>query len=394
MRLAISKEEILARQSRFLQKLQLMELDCAIIFSPIDIFYLTGFHFHPTERPISVFIDPEHNSHLFVPYLEEEHAEDFAVHIDFVHSYPEYPGLKHPMEYFKEELVKAGFQGKRIGVDSPGYGSPSGYRGLTIDQFLEAKELQSIKYLISELRVIKSPAEIELMKESTRWGNLAHRLLQKYSKPGLSELEIESRASTEATMAMIETLGQDYRPHGETAFALFRGQIGAMSAYPHAVTQNAVLKTGDTLVTGAAASVWGYKSELERTMFVREVSKEQEKYFQFMYVAQEVAFRHIKPGKPTSYVEEAVQAYFKENGITEFTRHHTGHAIGLLFHESPFFDLGDHTIMEPGMVFTVEPGLYVKGLGGFRHSDTVIVTEDGMEMMTYYPRDLEAMICF
>lgn len=394
MRLAISKEEIVTRQIRFVEKLQQMELDCAILFSPIDIFYLTGFHFHPTERPIAVFIDPVHKFHLFVPYLEEEHALDFAVQIDFVHSYPEYPGLKHPMEYFKEELVKAGFQEKSIGVDSPGYGSPSGYRGPAIDQVLETKQLHSIKYLVPELRMIKSPAEIELMKESTRWGNLAHRLLQKYSKAGLSELEITSKASTEATMAMIETLGSDYKPHGETVFALFRGQIGAMSAYPHAVTQNAVLKTGDTLVTGASASVWGYKSELERTMFVEEVSKEQEKYFQYMYEAQEVAFRHIKPGKPTSSVEEAVQAYFNENHITQFTRHHTGHAIGLLFHESPFFDLGDHTIMEPGMVFTVEPGLYVKGLGGFRHSDTVIVTEDGMEMMTYYPRDLESMICY
>lgn len=394
MILSISKEEILGRQKKFVQKLQLLELDCAILFSSLDIFYLTGFHFHPTERPIAVFVDPGHKSHLFVPYLEEGHAEDFAVYIDYVHSYPEYPGLKHPMEYLKEELVKAGFQGKRIGVDSPGYGSPLGYRGPAIDHFLEIREIQSIKYLVSELRMIKSSSELELMKESTRWGNLAHRLLQKYSKPGLSELEITSRASTEATMAMIETLGQDYKPHGETAFALFRGQIGEMSAYPHAVTQNAVLKTGDTLVTGAAASVWGYKSELERTMFVQEVSKEQELYFQYMYEAQEVAFKHIKPGKPTSYVEEAVQAYFRENNITHLTRHHTGHAIGILFHESPFFDLGDHTIMEPGMVFTVEPGIYVKGLGGFRHSDTVIVTEDGMDMMTYYPRDLESMICY
>ncbi|MEH7332514.1 Xaa-Pro peptidase family protein [Neobacillus drentensis] len=394
MRLSISKEEILTRQERFLQKLLEKELDCAILFSPIDIFYLTGFHFHPTERPMAFYIDPEHKTHLFVPYLEEEHAQDFTAQIHYVHSYPEYPGIKHPMEYFKDELVKAGFQGKRIGVDSIGYGSPSGYRGPSLDQLLEAKEFQSIKYVIPDMRAVKSPAEIELINESCRWGNLAHRLLQKYSKPGLSELEITSRASTESTLAMIETLGADYKPHGETAFALFRGQIGEMSAYPHAVTQNAVLKTGDTLVTASSASIWGYKSELERTMFVKEVSKEQETFFQYMYDAQEVAFQHIKPGKPTSYVEEAVQRYFKENNITHLTRHHTGHAIGLLFHEAPFFDLGDHTIMQPGMVFTVEPGIYVKGLGGFRHSDTVLVTENGMEMLTYYPRDLESLICY
>ncbi|MCC3648518.1 aminopeptidase P family protein [Cytobacillus oceanisediminis] len=393
MRLSISRKEIKTRQERFWENLQQQELDCAIIFSPIDIFYLTGFFFHPTERPIAFFMDSDQKTHLFVPFLEKEHAEEFSGAINLVHSYPEYPGIKHPMEYFKEDLIAAGFQGKRVGADSLGYASASGYRGPSVDQLLEAKEYQSIKDMVPALRMIKSGEEIELIKESCRWGNLAHRLLQKYSKSGLSELEITSRASTESTLAMIETLGPEYKPHGETAFALFRGQVGEMSAYPHAVAQNVTLKKGDTLVTAAAASIWGYKSELERTMFVEEVSSEQEEYFQHMYNAQEVAFQHIKPGKALSTVEEEVQRYFKENNITHLTRHHTGHAIGLLFHESPFFDLGDHTIMKPGMVFTVEPGIYVKGVGGFRHSDTVLVTEDSMEMLTYYPRDLGSLIC-
>src|SRR5699024_1309760 len=107
----------------------------------------------------------------------------------------------------------------------------------------------------------KSDNEIELIKESIRWGNLAHRLLQKYTKAGLSEIEVTSKASNEATMAMIETLGRDYKPHGRTAYSLYRGQIGAESAFPHAVTQNAIFAKGDTLVTAAAADVFGYTSE-------------------------------------------------------------------------------------------------------------------------------------
>lgn len=392
MLLAISKEELIGRQKKLMEKLSANELDCAILFSVVDIFYLTGFHFHPTERPIGFFIDPQQKTHLFVPALEHEHAEEFAS-VDHVHSYPEYPGLRHPMEYLKDALVETNFSGKRVGLDAEGYGSSMGYRGQKVRQFLEAKDFASIYGWVEEMRVVKSAAEIELIKESCRWGNLAHRLLQKYSKPGLSEIEITSKASTEATMAMIETLGADYKPHGNTAYAIFRGQVGPMSAFPHAVTQNLVLKKGDTLVTGAAADVWGYHSELERTMFVQEANEEQEKYFSFMVQAQDIAFAHIKPGKPMSYVEEAVQAFFKENGISHLTSHHTGHAIGLLGHEAPFFDLGDHTIMQPGMVMTVEPGIYVRGLGGFRHSDTVLVTENGMEMLTYYPRDLGSMIC-
>jgi Xaa-Pro dipeptidase len=392
MLLSIPKEEIKQRQSQFYKKLQDNAMDCVILFSVTDIFYLTGFHFRPSERPIAFIMDPQEKAHLFVPHLEFEHAQEYAV-VDHVHYYPEYPGLKHPMEYFKEVLTEANFVGKVVGFDADGYSSAKGYSGPRVSQFLEAKEMKSVRGWIEEMRFIKSPREIELIKESCRWGNLAHRLLQKYSKPGLSEIEITSRASTEATMAMIETLGPDYKPHGNTAYAIFRGQVGKMSAFPHAVTQNLILQKGDTLVTGAAADVWGYHSELERTMFVQEVSKEQEVYFQHMYEAQEVAFKNIKPGLPCSAVETEVQKYFKENGLTHLVSHHTGHAIGLLGHEAPFFDLGDQTVMQPGMVFTVEPGLYVRGLGGFRHSDTVLVTEDGMEMLTYYPRDLASLIC-
>lgn len=392
MLLAIPDHEFKQRQTNFLKEMMNRKCDGAVIFAVTDIFYLTGFHFHPTERPIGLLVDPQEKFHLFVPELEHEHTEEYAV-VDYVHSYPEYPGIKHPMEYFKEILVKFGFEGKTIGYDAIGYGSSQGYRGPSIDQLIDAKAFVSLHGVVEELRFVKSPNEIELIKESCRWGNLAHRLLQKYSKAGYSEIEITNKASMEATLAMIETLGPDYKPHGQTAYALFRGQIGPESAFPHAVTQNIILSKGDALVTAAASSVFGYTSELERSMFVEEVSKEQEKYFNYMYEAQEVAFAAIKPGVPCSSVEEAVQAYFKEEGITHLTSHHTGHAIGLLGHEAPFFDLGDDTMIEPGMVFTVEPGIYVRGLGGFRHSDTILVTEDGMEMLTYYPRDLKSLIC-
>ena len=393
MRLSISQEELRQRQSQFFEKLQVKGAECAVLFSVTDIFYLTGFHFHPTERPIGFFIDPEQKAHLFVPALEHEHAQSFAA-IDYVHSYPEYPGLRHPMEYLKDVLMDSALTGKAVGYDSDGYGSAMGYTGPALSEILAAKTFISLQGLVEEMRYVKSPAEIELIKESCRWGNLAHRLLQKYSKAGLSEIEITSKATTEATIAMIETLGPDYKPHGSPANAFFRGQVGEMSAIPHAVTQNLVLKRGDNLVTAALCDVWGYKSELERTMFVEEVSAKQEKYFQLMVEAQEVAFAHIKPGKSVSEVENAVRQFFKENNVQHLTQHHTGHSIGLLDHEAPFFDLGDETIMEPGMVFTVEPGIYVRGLGGFRHSDTVLVTEEGMESLTYYPRDLASLICF
>ena len=110
-----------------------------------------------------------------------------------------------------------------------------------------------------------------------------------------------------------------------------------------------------------------------------------------MVALQDTALNAIKPGAKCSDVDRAVRAYFDQHNLMPYWRHHSGHAIGLRYHEGPFLDSGDDTTIEPGMVFTVEPGLYAPHLGGFRHSDTVVVTQGGIEMLTYYPRDLASL---
>ncbi|MGY0553912.1 M24 family metallopeptidase [Vreelandella sp. 2A-K22] len=391
MILKISVSEIKERQEIFLTNLKNKHCDAALLFSVTDIFYLTGFHFRPSERPIALIVDAQGFFSLFVPRMEVEHAQEYAV-ISTSCDYPEYPGTTHPMEYLKKVLQDKNFGSLSVGIDAEGYGSAKGYAGPAITSLITFADKVFIKGLVEEQRYIKSSTEIELIKESARWGNLAHNLLTKYTHAGGREMEAESRATQEATKAMFETLGAGYRSYGSPAHAFYRGQIGPHSAFPHSQNQNAMFKKGFNVVSQAACDVWGYKSELERTMFIEEATKEQEIFFNHMYEAQEVAFRTIKPGIPASKVEEEVQRYFKDNGLTQYVKHHTGHNMGLLNHEAPFFDLGDHTLLEPGMVFSVEPGLYVDGLGAFRHSDTIVVTEKGMDMITYFPRDLESLI--
>jgi Xaa-Pro aminopeptidase len=88
----------------------------------------------------------------------------------------------------------------------------------------------------------------------------------------------------------------------------------------------------------------------------------------------------------------AVRAYYDKHNLMPYWKHHSGHAIGLRYHEGPFLDTGDETVLQPGMVFTVEPGFYAPNLGGFRHSDTVAVTAAGIKLMTYYPRDWQSLV--
>jgi Xaa-Pro aminopeptidase len=111
-----------------------------------------------------------------------------------------------------------------------------------------------------------------------------------------------------------------------------------------------------------------------------------------MIALQETAFSAFATATTCADVDRAVRAYYAKHDLTALWRHHTGHAIGLRYHESPFLDKGDPTPLQPGMVFTIEPGLYSPEFGGFRHSDMVRVTDGGIEIMTYYPRDLQSMV--
>jgi Xaa-Pro aminopeptidase len=248
---------------------------------------------------------------------------------------------------------------------------------------------------LNRLQAIKSSAELALIRESCRWTQLAHTLLQRYTAVNETETAVSLRASHEATLAMMDAIGPDYRSqdiwsNGPSAY--YRGQIGRGGAIPHALANNITFQPGDVLVTGAACPVWGYNSELERTMFVGEPNQRQQELFQHMLTAQEIALAAIKPGVRCADVDKAVRAYYEKERLFAYWKHHSGHAIGLRYHEGPFLDTGDETVIQAGMIFTVEPGLYDDKVGGFRHSDTVAVSEDGHEILTIYPRDWPSLV--
>jgi Xaa-Pro dipeptidase len=386
----IQEAEYRERTSRLAAYAREQGLDGIALFDPAYVLYYVGFAFVPTERPMAFVLNADGEGGMLVPRLEREHAQANAL-VSEVADYPEYPGETHPLEVLRSLLGKLGLE--RVGADHDGYPWVLGYRGPTLTELVGAAPVK-ITAFVEDQMAVKSAAEIELIRESAKWGNLAHMLLQRYTRPGLTEVEVSQRATNEATLAMLDAIGPIYRAQNaffEGASAGYRGQIGRNAAIPHSLTANIVFRAGDVLVTGASAPVWGYLSELERTMVIGEPAAEQRVMFDHMVALQDTAFEAIKPGVRCSDVDRAVRAYYDEHGLWDYWKHHVGHCIGLRYHEGPFLDIGDDTEIEPGMVFTVEPGLYAAGLGGFRHSDTVAVTESGTEFLTYYPRDLDSL---
>jgi Xaa-Pro dipeptidase len=386
----ISADEFAARREALAARLEERNLSGCVLFDTHYVSYYTGFAFIPTERPIAFALAVDGHGGMLVPRLEVEHAQANSAVSEVAH-YDEYPGERHPMEALIELLGTLGIR-DHLGADHDGYPWVFGYRGASLSEL--GSPPAPVSALVEDQMAIKSDAELALLRESCKWANLAHTLLHRYTRPGVSETEVENRASNEATHAMLDAIGPIYRSQSQWfdgAVAGYRGQIGRNAAIPHALPNNIVFQAGDVLVTGATAPVWGYHSELERTMVIGPPSDDQKRMFDHMVALQDLAIAAIRPGVPCAEVDRQVRAYYEQHGLWENWRHHVGHAIGLRYHEGPFLDRGDPTEIRPGMVFTVEPGLYAPALGGFRHSDTVAVADDGVEWLTYYPRDLESL---
>jgi Xaa-Pro aminopeptidase len=308
-----------------------------------------------------------------------------------VRTYQDYPGKRHPIDYFAEFLEDMDLTNGRFGIDNKaGAASKWGYRGPPISKKLPEAKFTDAKNLVPSMRVVKSEDEVKLIRESAKWANLAHDLLQEFAAEGLWDVDVALAASQEASGIMKRTLGPDYEPlrRSSPVSVGFRGQIGEMSAIPHSIATKRVIRKGDVVVTGALADVGGYSCELERTMILGDPTSKQRRYFNTMTEAQEAAFDSLKPGVKCSSVDEATIKVFEKAGLKHLVKHHTGHGLGLEGHEPPWLDIGNPEPLRAGMVVSCEPGIYETGFAGFRHSDTVLITDDGAEIITYYPRGL------
>jgi Xaa-Pro aminopeptidase len=388
--IGIPASELTERRERLLAHCESQGLGGYVLFGEHAIRYFAGFVFLATERPVAFASNRSGDEVVFVPEFEVERLQE-ETDYERVESYPEYPGREHPMSILARVLESLGVRAP-VGADSDGYPGILGYSGPALSHVV-AGSVADLAPCIETMLVRKSEAEVELIRESGRWCAHAHRLLQQYSRPGTTEADASLRAAHQATIAMARELGSSYgqQASSDGASAGYRGQIGRRSSWAHAVAHTIEFQPGDVLVSETSAPVWGYNAELERAMVIGEPTDRMRRLFDHMVAAQQAAFGALRPGVTCADVDGAVMRYFEQNDLLPYWRQHTGHGIGLRNHEAPFLDVGDTTRIEAGMVFTIEPGVYDPEVGGFRHSDTVVVRPDGIEILTDYPSDLGSL---
>ena len=393
--LLISQAEHKSRLEKIRNQLKRSRCEALYLTNPTRILYTTGFSHISTERPLALVIPQDDPIFMMGPHLEEDHVKQDSPLIEEFFSYPDYPGTIHPIRHFVNVLTQKGLANSKIATDSDnGAAGGWGYRGPSLRELLKQSKMIDGKDLVDNLRLVKSKQEIHLLKESARWAEKAHDLLMENIAPGKHDALIGMKASYEALNRMMKKLRARYRQLKWSLSPVVvgcRGQVGPGSAVPHAVFSKRKIRRGDVLVTEAGVEIGGYTSELERTVIVGRAGSKEKKYFEIMLKAQDAALQSFRAGVPCFEVDAATRKAVESAGFADALRHHVGHGIGIDGHEPPWLDPGEKTMMKTGMVFSCEPGLYIPGLAGFRHSDTIEITKNGMEFITKYPRGLDEL---
>ena len=372
------------RLNKLLVNIQKMNLDALLVTTPANTYYLSGFRAIAYTRPVVMLVTEE--AALVVPELEEEHAkENTWLKKVFTYSDKELGGEynKTPMDLAIEKIslyIKDFFRGKPVKIGFEAHNlSYDVYEKLTS----LPGELKACKGIVEEIRKVKDSGEIDFIRKGCAIGDYGMEYEKNLTKEGISEIEIMVKGNA----AMMIKAVKDY-PH-LTIDAGSRPICGEKTVIPHSIPAGNKVKPGDVVLHGAGALVEGYYSENERIFLVSPVTDEKKKAFMAATEAQIKAIEAIKPGIKCSHIHKAANDCIIKKGYSDYLLHRTGHSIGLDIHEGPFFSENDTTILKRGMVLTVEPGIYIPGVGGFRHSDTVLVTDDGCEVLTKFSKKFE-----
>ena len=256
-------------------------------------------------------------------------------------------------------------------------------RSITLEQYQKlTKKLKKIKIiptlnLVEGLRVIKGPVEIENIGIAIKRAEKAYKKINSNIKIGISEKEIALRLEY-----AIKSGGSDRLPF-ETIVA-----SGYRAALPHAVSGKRFLKDNDSVIIDFGAEYKGYYSDITRTLFIgSRINRRQRKIYQTVLDAQAEAINLIKPDAKAKDIDAAARKVITKAGFGKYFGHGTGHGIGLMVHELPSISTKSEDILKEGMIFTVEPGIYIPGWGGVRIEDMVLVTKTGCRILTTLPKE-------
>jgi Xaa-Pro aminopeptidase len=275
-------------------------------------------------------------------------------------------------------VEEAANQVARLGIQKLGFEQEDvSYATFKAYESAVKAELVPTSYVIEKLRLIKSESEIKILKEAAEIADAAFEHILSFIRPGVKEIDV----ANELEFFM--------RKQGATSSSFdIIVASGHRSALPHGVATEKVIEKGELVTLDFGAYYKGYCSDITRTIAVGAISEELKTIYNIVLQAQLRGMEGIKPGMTGKEADALTRDYISEKGYGEYFGHSTGHGIGLEIHEGPALSVRSDVVLAPGMVVTVEPGIYIPGLGGVRIEDDTVVTEKGNESLTYSPKEL------
>jgi len=355
--------------------LQTSDLDAVILNPGPTLTYLSGLNFHLMERPVVLLYAKDQDPAIVLPELELQKVASLPYNVQ-VFSYPE-----NPLEWnsaFRKAVQALGLTqsgGKRIGVEP---------RQLRLLEFRHVKagapeaDYPDASHILSDMRLRKDKPEVDAMRQAVKIAQNALEATIPFIKVGMTEKEV----SSELVVQLLKNGSDPEMPFSPIVSG------GPNAANPHASPAERKLQTGDLLVVDWGAAHAGYISDLTRTFAVGQVDVEYEQIHKIVQEANAAGRAAGKPGAACADVDKAARAVIEKAGYGVFFTHRTGHGIGMEGHEEPYMRGDNMQLLEPGMAYTVEPGIYLPGRNGVRIEDNVVITETGADVLSDMPREI------
>ena len=360
------------RRRRLMDLASAEGIDCLIISDPVHILYFTGFHITPYERFVALILDTwKRGAHLILPSLENGASVEAQI------TKTCYEDHENPFERIGEILA-----------GHTHFGVEKGVMPISIAEKIEPftasgkAALKDITPFILNLRLCKTDDEIAAIEQAGQISDHILSQIRDFIQPGRSEKEI--------TLAILQAMA-DIPDVGIDPFVI---QIlgGERGANPHGVAGTTPLAAKEAVTVDFGVCYRHYWSDCSRTFFIGDPPDIMKRIYPIVLQAQEAAIAAVRPGVPIAVVDATARGIIAAAGSSAHFIHRTGHGIGLGIHERPSVHGNNTALLEEGMVITVEPGIYLPGIGGVRIEDDVVVTADGHRVLTRYPKSFDEMI--
>jgi Xaa-Pro dipeptidase len=357
-----------------LQHLQVANgVGCVALVPGANMHYFTGLAMHLSERPTVAFVPAEGPLVILLPHLEAPAAQNLLGDEARLVTYKDEEGHEHIFHQVAEELD---LEGGAIAVE---YLAMRVLEMRRIQQAFPDSSLVAVEPWLPELRMTKDESELAHMRQAVE---IAERAMQRLLEGGAiraGRTELEVAADLQIAMLQEGGEGQAFSPIVVA---------GPNSASPHASPTDRRLEEGDLVTVDWGTTCQGYRSDITRTFVLGQPTPEIERIHDAVLAANQAGRLAVRPGLVAQEVDRAARRAIALAGFGEFFIHRTGHGLGLETHEPPYIVEGNLALLRVGMTFTVEPGIYVPGLGGVRIEDDVVVTAEGSESLTSLPREL------